>query len=256
VDLLVEAAASAEEVVAAGPAEVADLVVEVQVEVGKAAEQMVPLWAKAYVPDSVRGKIEQSIQEAEKQTRLEIVVMIARQSSFVGHVFNLLWALLFIAFYLLFSLSYEFLLHDLQSHWSLLISLGLSGVLTWPLSKLNGIKRILCPLQDELRAVSERAELQFYRSDFHKTAGSTGVLIYISLMEKRAILLADPKISSQVSEDFWQSPLRELIAGFKAGAVDKGLKAAIGEIALLGAKHYPAQPENPNEICNRLRFVD
>ncbi len=228
----------------------------VQVEVGKSLNHAVPLWAKGYVSDSVRTKIEQVIQDAEKQTRLEIVVMFARQSAYTGHVIHLLWAYLFIFLFLLMSLSYEFLIHDLQTHWTVLISLGLSILIAWPLSKMGWVKRLLCPLRDELKAVAEKAELQFYRSDFHKTAGATGVLIYVSLLEKRAIVLADREISKQVPEDFWQMPLSQLVAGFKAGSVDQGIKAAIGEIASLGAKHYPAQAGNPNEICNRLRFVE
>jgi putative membrane protein len=66
------------------------------------------------------------------------------------------------------------------------------------------------------RQVEARALLAFYQSNIQRTIGATGVLIFVSLMERRAVVLADKAIDELVPKDTWRALCDQLIAGIRA----------------------------------------
>lgn len=85
-----------------------------------------------------------------------------------------------------------------------------------------------------------------------RTHGRTGVLIYLSMREHRAELLADESIASKVAPEVWGEAMVALLAEVKAGRVADGMIAAVERVGAVLAEHFPAGSENPNELPDRL----
>ena len=81
---------------------------------------------------------------------------------------------------------------------------------------------------------------------------ATGVLLYLSLAEHRAEIIADVGIHERVSPDVWGHAMAALIAGVKDGRAGEGMAAAVEEIGVVLAEHFPRSGSNPNELPDRL----
>jgi putative membrane protein len=120
------------------------------------------------------------------------------------------------------------------------------------LAKLHWVQRVFVPNQDEIEQVEDRAEREFFLNRVHLTEGKTGILIFVSVMERRAVILADAAINEKVGPEEWDSILHDLTARLKEGSWDLAFKEAIARCGAVLAKHFPAEKQNPNEITNHL----
>ena len=90
----------------------------------------------------------------------------------------------------------------------------------------------------------------------HKTAGGTGVVIYVSLFERRVCVWADRKVSEKIPEAEWQAITELLIRALRDGKPREGFVEAIRRTGDLLAKPFPVQPGDVNELSNELRILD
>ena len=90
---------------------------------------------------------------------------------------------------------------------------------------------------------------QFLAKNLHLTRERTGVLIFVSLGERMAELIADEGIHSQVEPKVWEQAMAALMEGLKRGQPEAGFAAAIGLCADVLAERFPPKPgDNPNEL--------
>jgi putative membrane protein len=85
-----------------------------------------------------------------------------------------------------------------------------------------------------------------------KTLGRTGVLLYVSLREHRADIVADEAIAAKVSPEVWGDAMVALIHRVRAGKPGEGLAEAVRQMGVVLAAHFPRGSENPNELPDRL----
>src|SRR3546814_13990280 len=85
-----------------------------------------------------------------------------------------------------------------------------------------------------------------------KTTGRTGVLLYLSLKEHRADILADEAIAGKVTADVWGDAMAALIERVRAGQPGEGMAEAVRQMGIVLAEHFPRGSENPNELPDRL----
>ena len=78
-----------------------------------------------------------------------------------------------------------------------------------------------------------------------------GVLIYISLDEKNAAVIADKGIAANVSEDYWLKPYQAICGAFNTGNPTDGVVRAIATIGDELANHFPRSDDDVNELPNR-----
>lgn len=110
----------------------------------------------------------------------------------------------------------------------------------------------LTPGSTRSRRVRRRAIALFRASAERRTSGRTGVLLYLSLLEHRAEIVADEAIHTRVEPDVWGDAMAVLIARVKAGQAGEGMAAAVEKIGAVLAECLPASGENPNELPDRL----
>ena len=114
------------------------------------------------------------------------------------------------------------------------------------------LRLALTPGLTKTRRVRRRAIILFRAACELRTRGRTGVLVYVSLAERRAEIVADRAITDAVEPEVWGEAMATLIAGVKAGRPGDGLARAIDEIGAVLARVLPPDAANPNELPDRL----
>lgn len=211
----------------------------------------IPSWAKKYLSSEDVQRIEQAIKAAETKTSGEIVPIIVRRSSTIGHVPLILMSL-FVAIYMLVDgpgWQYE----NLGAHWAwYLVDTAALLALSTLLARMPLFQRILTPRDDQLTQVDMRAEVEYYESNISRTKDATGMLLFVSLMEHRAIVLADRAIDERVDSEVWEEVCDLLVAGMKKGAVERGFVAAIERCGEILAAEFPVGDDDRNELYDTL----
>jgi putative membrane protein len=110
----------------------------------------------------------------------------------------------------------------------------------------------LTPASTKSRRVQRRALNLFKVGAERRTVGRTGVLLYLSLLEHRAEIVADEAIHSKVEPEVWGDAMAVLIENVKAGRPGEGMAKAVEQIGLVLAKCLPKTIDNPNEVPDRL----
>jgi putative membrane protein len=110
----------------------------------------------------------------------------------------------------------------------------------------------LVPWQMRHRAARDNARRQFLGRNVHRTAGRTGVLIFVSLTERYAEVIADVGIGSRVDPLLWEDTIRDLTAHARQEKLADGFVQAIGSVGAVLAEHFPLSPGNENELDDHL----
>jgi len=102
------------------------------------------------------------------------------------------------------------------------------------------------------RAQAHRAALeQFFTRRVSHTANRSGVLIFVSLAEHYARIVADEGIAAKVHNAQWQDAIDALTAHMRDGRVADGFVAAVERVGALLAEHAPPDG-SPNALPDRL----
>lgn len=218
----------------------------VQVETGR-----LPTWAQTILKPSDFDKISDAVKKAEAKTTGEIVPMIVSRSSVIGHV-PLMFTLVFLVTILVLEVPQLEVFEALNAYW-LLFFVGIGAFILGHLfSRSIWVQRVFVPIKDQHIQVQERALIEFYQHGIGKTADKTGILLFISIMERKAVVLADEGIARRLPQDAWQHICAGLVEGIKCEQTCEALVAAIHRSGDLLAQHFPNPGENKDELSNQL----
>jgi putative membrane protein len=216
---------------------------------------MIPKWLSRYVSESGLEAVRQTVAESEKLTSVEIVPMVVRSSTaFESVVVQLTLILaLFIQFFELLQNPILNLTDEsaIEAHlFRLAIYLVIAGALAFLLDQSQRVRKFFTPRLAMERQVAQRAELEFFRNGLHHTLGGTGVLIFVSMVERQVIVLADEEISKKLPATTWDELVKKLIANLKGKDLELGFKNAIQQLTTIVRPLFPPSPGNPNEISD------
>lgn len=211
----------------------------------------IPKWARGYLRPERVQLVEDAIRAAEARTSGEIVPMIVRRSSTIGHVPVIIACLLLTLFIVADGPGWQYEL--IGEHWAwYLVDTVVLLLLSGQLARIPLLQRLLTTRDDQALQVDMRAQIEFYRSNIHSTSDATGVLLLVSLMEHRAVVLADTSIDAKVPDETWDKVVGLTTEGIKNGNVGLGLAAAIECCADILATEFPAAPNDVNELHDTL----
>jgi putative membrane protein len=114
------------------------------------------------------------------------------------------------------------------------------------------LRMAMTPASTKTRRVRRRAVELFRAGTEKRTKGRTGILLYLSLLEHRAEIVADQAIHSQVDPEVWGDAMAALVDGVKAGRPGEGMAQAVEKIGEVLAQCLPPTLDNPNELPDRL----
>jgi len=216
--------------------------------------------------DDDRDKISAAIAAAEARTSGEIVV-VATPISDAYHDVGLHWALVPLFAVLAWAAWRPAALiwwYDaLFGGWSpdptqsqLLTLLMFFAALTFTIAllilKWMPLRLLLTPAATKHRRVRRRAIAIFQAAAAGRTTGKTGILIYLSLAERRAEIVADEAIHKLTDEHTWGEAMHALIADVRHGRPADGIVAAMERVGTVLAEHFPRSADDTNEIPDKL----
>jgi len=82
--------------------------------------------------------------------------------------------------------------------------------------------------------------------------GRTGVLIYLSMREHRAEIVADEAIATKVDPEVWGEAMSAMLSYVREGRIAEGMCAAVEKVGAIVAPHFPRADDDINEIPDRL----
>ncbi len=131
------------------------------------------------------------------------------------------------------------------------LSLGILGMavalLAYILIQIPSLDRFVIGKSAMAEAVRRRAMRHFAESAVYDTMDRTGVLLFVSLLERRVELIADRGINALVVPDTWDRIVSALTRGIREESLLRPLETAIGDIGAILAEHVPPRPDDVNE---------
>lgn len=206
--------------------------------------------SSALFTEAEQDRIAAAIGTAEQSTAGEIVAVVANESARYLYV-PFMWAAL-IALLVPWPLVY-FTWWPVQ--WIYLIQLAAFLVLLMLLMP-QPVRLALVPRAVKHDRAHRHAVDQFLAQGLHTTAGRTGVLVFVSVAERYAEVLADTGIDAKVPEGTWQQIVDRLTARIAEGRPADGFVEAIHAAGQHLAMHFPPGSNDPNELPNKLIVLD
>lgn len=191
-------------------------------------------------------RISAAIADAERRTSGEIVVVVAAQSDGYHYVPPLVGALLalLVPWVLIFFTTLHLVpIYLIQLAVFLFVTLALMPTPVRTALVPGGIKRM---------HAHRRAVEQFLAQNLHTTDSRTGVLLFVSVAEHYAEIIADKDIDAKVSAGTWQAIIDRLTDAIGNGRPTEGFIEAIGAIGSALATHFPPSANDPNELPDHL----
>jgi len=191
----------------------------------------------------------QCVQGIEKDTDAEIVIVVRARSGTYRQADYLFGSVLGFAG-LLFVVFSPFNFHQ---YWVPVNVAALFLLGVYLSSRLDGLRRTLTTKKFRAGAVRTGAAAMFYEAGIANTSAEMGLLIYLSLLERRLEVIADRGVLQAVPAMEWNEAIFNLHQAGRRPELAT-LSSAMCELGLLLAKHLPATGENPNELPDLPRF--
>lgn len=117
---------------------------------------------------------------------------------------------------------------------------------------VQSVRMALTPGATKARRVRRRAVELFRIGTEQRTRAATGVLLYLSLAERRAEIVAERGIHARVAPEEWGAAMAVLLAEVRDGRPGEGIAAAAERIGAVLAEHFPRSADDTNELPDRL----
>ncbi len=203
----------------------------------------------AYLSTEDQRRIGDAIRAAEATTAGEIVCVLARASSdYMSYATAWSALIALIVPWLLIALT-SFSVHEI-----LLAQVVIFVALLLILSE-SPLSRVLVPRRAR-RAHAHRAAMeQFMIRGMTRTQNRAGVLIFVSLAERYARIVADDGIASKVHQSVWQDAINALLERAGAGEIADGFVIAVEKCGKILAEHFPPEHDDKDELRDRIYLI-
>ena len=212
------------------------------------------------------ARVSEAVTAAEGQTSGEIVTVVTERSDGYTDVSLALAAIVAVTILTLATFfpdppldAYAALHGSWNAAWSagevfgMAAGLAVVGFLaTLGLMAIPAIRFRVIPGRIRSLRVEDRAIDLFKVGAERRTHGRTGVLIYISMQEHRAEIVADEAIAAKVSPEVWGEAMVDMLGQIRRGDIAGGLVVGIVDVGKVLAEHFPRDVDDTNELPDRL----
>lgn len=211
-------------------------------------------------------RVSEAVAEAEGSSAGEIVTILAERSDSyrdVALIWSALAAFAALAVLALFPDFYLGMIDRVLGEWEhqwtpaevfelALVVAVMKFLGMWLLQLWTPLRMALVPSVIRNRRVRARAITCFKVGAERRTHGRTGILIYLSLAEHRAEIVADEAIADKVDGAVWGDAMAAMLTEIRNGRIADGLCAAIERVGAVLAEHFPRDADDRNELPDRL----
>jgi putative membrane protein len=206
--------------------------------------------AEKFLNPLEQEKITEAIRVAERQTSGEIVPMIVSSSSHYPMAAVKGGAVLAfpLSLFCMATLAAHFWL-DSRDMWlflSLFIPLYLAAYQI--VMRLPWLKRLFVSRRQMEEEVRKAAITAFFSEKLYKTKDENGILLFISVFERKVRILADAGINAKIDQGRWLALVDLITMGIKEGRQSEAICAAIRQVGDILKEHFPLQADDSNEL--------
>jgi putative membrane protein len=189
---------------------------------------------KPILSDPDRNRLEQHIAEVEKQTSTQIVLAVIRRSDVYPELPWTAFALGSSMAGLLVCIADAFSNSWTANATPLVVVtavLGVGAVFAILAMSMPQFARILLTGHRAKTEVRQYAESLFLRRELSATAGRTGILLMVSLFERRVVLLPDTGLSSRLTNDAMHNIIARMTPLLSKNDVHRALEAGLERLS-------------------------
>lgn len=211
-------------------------------------------------------RINKAVKDAESTTSGEIATAIIKESSdyaFYELAFSVVVGALYFVGIIFGSTGIEQWLKSMFWNYNpiyLLMFTGFSlfGVIgiTYLITNIPAIDRLIIPKKIMNIKVNNRAVRHFIESGTCYTKDRTGILIFISKMERKVVLLADKGINDKISQDKWDDIVKNIVQGIKDDKVVDSISKGIKDCGIILTKEFPIEKDDVNELSDDIQVLE
>lgn len=223
--------------------------------------------ATTYFTDEQRKAVEKAVAAAESKTSAEIVPVVAAASGRYDRPEDIVGLFLGIV---LMAMAWAVLpgyAPDRTGSWegfalpfhlpALIFAMILGFVLgSFAASRVEWLRMLFTPAAQMRDEVNARARQVFFDDRVHHTAGATGLLFFVSLYERTAVILADAAVTEKLGQHAVDALCRELVEDIKkvdvASALARSIEKAGEQLELV----LPRETGDVNELADTLVLLD
>lgn len=202
---------------------------------------------KSIVTKAELDQISALIAKIEQDTASELVTVVYSKSSSYA-AYRIAWAAAG-------ALALVGLGHLLWPNVPVLELLGaqtLLGAIGYWLLGMPATLRLIVPRWARERAARDKSRLMFLELGITETRDRSGVLIYLSELERRVEVLGDRGIYQELGQDAWQQLVGELTQSIRGGHAAIGLTRLIERLGAELVAKFPIRPGDTNELSNTV----
>jgi putative membrane protein len=206
------------------------------------------LMAKAhdrYISEADMSRIEAAVAKAESTTSGEIAVRITLSAHhWLSDRFAVSSLLAFVAIVMSLYVTRDTAWGTTYDYFTSIIA----GTIAFAVGLLVVSPLLHLPAQN--RSALRKKVLDTFHQ-FNPTEGQTGVLIFVSLEEKEAAIVADKAIADKLPKDYWDKPQAMIAEAILENRFADGIIAAVEDVGAQLAPHFPRADDDVNELPDR-----
>lgn len=204
--------------------------------------------AVSFSSQSSRDRLQAAVEAVEAVSRAEVVIAVRAQArDYLGR--DLAVGCAFGMAALAFQLYSPFVF---ELHWILLMPAAVILAATMGLRAVPILRRLYLPEPLMALAVRDAAAALFFERGVRYTRERTGVLVFVSLLERRVEVLADSGVLGEVPGEEWDAAtarLRHVLDGEGGGgSLAEALAEAIEGLAPVLGEYCERREDDVNEL--------
>jgi putative membrane protein len=203
---------------------------------------------KPFLTDEAKKALTEAVQEVEASTSAELVVAIRARSGSYLHadlIAGIVVGLAALAFLLFSQREFGLLAFVVDT----VVAGVLGGLIA---SRLPGLRRALTRPAVRRRLAETAASRLFLEKRVHGTSGRTGFLLYVSVLEREAVVVADLGLEALAATESWQQAIGAIEAGVREGEDGVRIAARVRSLAHICGPALPRAHDDVDELANEV----
>lgn len=201
---------------------------------------------------SQRNEITEAIHKAEKNTCGEIFAVLAKDSDNYLFVSFFIWTVFVFFIFIILAFVLHWGWHDVPLHYFAMAILAVHLIGLFYLSVIPKLRLAITPPSVKKYICHGNAIKQFLAQNVHRTTKRTAILLFISLAERYAEVIADIKISEKIPQETWSTIVVQMIEKASEKDLTGAYIIAIQKSGEILTQYFPANDHIDNELPDHI----
>lgn len=204
--------------------------------------------ARPFLTDESKAALSEAVRAVESCSSAELVVAVRPRSGSYLHA-DLIWGILagLAALAVLLYSRWEF-----ELVWFLVDPL-LAGLLAGLAASRSGVlRRVFTRPATRRQRVETAARSTFVERRIHGTTGRTGILLYVSVLEREAAFVVDLGVEALAAADAWKKAVGEIEGAVRHGEDGTAVAARLRDLSTLLGPALERSADDVDELANEV----